>query len=612
MKFKKKFIALALSSLVLGGCFSNDDNTSLSQGDVFLLTDSNQLASINRDAPSQLRTSTTLSGFMTSGEVAIGMDFRPFNGSLYVVTKDASNVGRVYTANTSTGSLTFIAMLTADTAGDPNNLAGTPTQQSPQYTSLNGTNFGVDFNPAADALRVVSDTGQNLRIFLDDDRRGKTAGLTITDGTLTGLPAGFNTTGAAYTNSFDGTSTTRLFDIDTVNDRLVLQNANDGIVSDVAPLGIDATAGNGFDIDPETNVGYALLTVGSSKGLYTIRIPDAREFAGGALATSVATKLGDVNISGNVVGMAVELNDNPTVVALTGTNTAPTLVEFSPRSPSTIISSTPITLAAGDQLLSIDFRPATGELYGLIRNGTAGRLVTIDPETGVITAESSLFATGTTTPVVLSTSAIYNMDFNPAADRLRVVDNATTNLRINVDTGETFTDGALNASVSTGVTGTPATSPFSIAQIAYTYSFGAPAALRPQSIGMNADGAISTELYDLDSTNDDLLEQESANSGNLKKVGTQGLRVTDGATPTPTLTPLDAAGYGGFDITGGDNGARLVAGRTGAGVYTLYDLNLSTGTLTAAGSLTTGSTAIIGGAMGNIDNIRDISIRYND
>ncbi|MEK9816457.1 MAG: DUF4394 domain-containing protein, partial [Limnobacter sp.] len=174
MKFKKEFVALALSSLVLGGCFSDDDNLNLSTGDVFILTDANQLASLNRDNPTQLRTSTQLSGFMTNGEVAIGMDFRPFNGNLYVVTKDASDVGRVYTANTTTGALTFIATLVADPADDsPGNAA---------YTTLLGDNFGVDFNPAADALRVVSDAGQNLRIFLDDDRRPtKTAGQTITD-----------------------------------------------------------------------------------------------------------------------------------------------------------------------------------------------------------------------------------------------------------------------------------------------------------------------------------------------------------------------------------------------------------------------------------------------
>lgn len=190
MKFKKKFVALALSSLVLGGCLS-DDGTNLSAGDVFLLTDANQLVSINRSNPTQLRTSTQLSGFMSGGETAIGMDFRPFNGNLYVVTKDASNVGRVYTANTTTGALRFIATLVADPADDsPGNAA---------YTTLLGTNFGVDFNPAADALRVVSNADQNLRIFLDNDRRAtKTAGQTITDLEINGGPANAETTGAAY------------------------------------------------------------------------------------------------------------------------------------------------------------------------------------------------------------------------------------------------------------------------------------------------------------------------------------------------------------------------------------------------------------------------------
>lgn len=260
MKFKKKFVALALSSLVLGGCFSDDDTPAMSAGDVFLLTDANQLASLNRDNPTQLRTSTQLTGFMTNGETAIGMDFRPFNGNLYVVTKDASDVGRVYTANTTTGALTFIATLVADPADD------SPPPANANYTTLLGDNFGVDFNPAADALRVVSDAGQNLRIFLDDDRRPtKTAGQTITDLRINGGPANAETTGAAYTNSFDGTSSTRLFDIDTVNNRLVQQNANPGTLTDVAPLGVDATEVNGFDIDPETNVGYALLTVGAAK-----------------------------------------------------------------------------------------------------------------------------------------------------------------------------------------------------------------------------------------------------------------------------------------------------------------------------------------------------------
>jgi hypothetical protein len=34
--------------------------------------------------------------------------------------------------------------------------------------ALQGTRFGVDFNPAANRLRVISDLGQNLRHNIDD------------------------------------------------------------------------------------------------------------------------------------------------------------------------------------------------------------------------------------------------------------------------------------------------------------------------------------------------------------------------------------------------------------------------------------------------------------
>ncbi len=36
-----------------------------------------------------------------------------------------------------------------------------------RFTTLAGTDFGMDFNPAADRLRVVSSGGQNLRIDVD-------------------------------------------------------------------------------------------------------------------------------------------------------------------------------------------------------------------------------------------------------------------------------------------------------------------------------------------------------------------------------------------------------------------------------------------------------------
>ena len=595
MKFKKKFVALALSSLVLGGCFSDDDNLNLSAGDVFILTDANQLASLNRDNPTQLRTSTQLSGFMTNGEVAIGMDFRPFNGNLYVVTKDASDVGRVYTTNTTTGALTFIATLVADPADD------SPPPANADYTTLLGDNFGVDFNPAADALRVVSDAGQNLRIFLDDDRRPtKTAGQTITDLEINGGPANAETTGAAYTNSFDGTSSTRLFDIDTVNNRLVQQNANPGTLTDVAPLGVDATEVNGFDIDPETNVGYALLTVGGSKGLYTVRIPDPAETL--PLTANAAALLGNVNISGNVIGLAVELNENPTVVGLNGTLTAPTLFSFSLRTPNTISSPVAVTgLAMGDQLLGIDVRPATGELYGFVRNGTDGKLYTINPDTGAATLESSLTnADPAGAALIFDAGKNYSIDFNPAADRLRIVSSGSgdgENYRINVDTGATIIeadriDAALGGDAAGGdlqadaAAPTPAAADFSVTQIAYTRNFSS--TIRPTP---------PTKMFDIDSTNSTLLQQLPPNTGLLRQIGAIGGGLDN---------------FAGFDVVGGDDGARVIAGRVGlTGPYSLFDINLSTGAATAAGALIgAGATNQIGGTTGPSD-LRDLAIIYN-
>ena len=93
--------------------------------------------------------------------------------------------------------------------------AADATDTTNPFTALDGTDFGVDFNPVVDRLRVVSNTGQNLRINVD-------SGATITDGALN--TAGATRTGvsaAAYTNSFASACRTTLFYIDTATDRLL-------------------------------------------------------------------------------------------------------------------------------------------------------------------------------------------------------------------------------------------------------------------------------------------------------------------------------------------------------------------------------------------------------
>lgn|GEM_PF-3561539 len=82
---------------------------------------------------------------------------------------------------------------------------------------LNGTHFGVDLNPAANALRVISDTGQNLRQpFATSPLVTTVADTPLTNPATPPAPApgALGVTGAAYTNNdLDTTTGTTLFDI---------------------------------------------------------------------------------------------------------------------------------------------------------------------------------------------------------------------------------------------------------------------------------------------------------------------------------------------------------------------------------------------------------------
>lgn len=190
---------------------------------------------------------------LAAGDRIVGIDERPVNGALYAVTKSAGGAGRVYTVEPATGRATLAFALVA-----PGRTAAT---QAAAPIALNGTQFGVDFNPAADALRIVSNTGQNLRA-LPSDRVAATvqrfAGDTFNDGALSYQPIAadpraveLGVNSAAYTNNDTNPATaTALFDIDAVSQRdLVVQNPpNDGTLTKVADLDLGLRQVQGFDI----------------------------------------------------------------------------------------------------------------------------------------------------------------------------------------------------------------------------------------------------------------------------------------------------------------------------------------------------------------------------
>jgi DNA-binding beta-propeller fold protein YncE len=114
----------------------------------------------------------------------------------------------------------------------------------------------------------------------------------------------------------------------------------------------------------------------------------------------------------------------------------------------------------GASLVGIDVRPADKQLYGLT---TQGKIVTIDAATGKITEKSQVSEK-------LPEGGAISVDFNPAADRLRIIGADGTSLRVNVEDGKAVVDGSLkyaDADANKGKT------PKAIA-VAYTNSVAGP------------------------------------------------------------------------------------------------------------------------------------------
>jgi hypothetical protein len=149
---------------------------------------------------------------------------------------------------------------------------------------------------------------------------------------------------------------------------------------------------------------------------------------------------------------------------------------------------------ASGKLVGIDVRPADGMLYGV---STDGMIWTIDPMTAKATMKSKL-------DVALPANAMFTVDFNPVADRLRVIASDGTNLRINVDDGKATTDGKLKfAETDMNKGKTPM-----IVAGAYSNSIK---------------GAKETVLYDIDSTIGGLMRQVPPNDGVLNAIGMMGV-----------------------------------------------------------------------------------------
>ncbi|MFD3326927.1 DUF4394 domain-containing protein [Streptomyces sp. NPDC058701] len=227
------------------------------------LTADQRLVEFDVDRPSTTFPLGRVSGLQGDTKL-VGIDFRVQNEKLYGV----GDRGGVYTLSTTDAKAAQVSQLTV---------------------ALSGARFGVDFNPAANRLRIISDTGQNLRHNIDD--AGAPLGTTV-DGTLTNptMPPSTATgvTGAAYTNNdLNAATATSLFDLDTAADRISLQSpANAGSLAPTGNLGINAAPNAGFDIyysvKSGLNKGFATISTGRSYGLYEINVLNGKATGRGA------------------------------------------------------------------------------------------------------------------------------------------------------------------------------------------------------------------------------------------------------------------------------------------------------------------------------------------
>ncbi len=251
------------------------------------------------------------------------------------------------------------------------------------------------------------------------------------------------------------------------------------------------------------------------------------------------------------------------------------LVTFSATDPGTILSRVRISGLdePSTKLLGIDFRPATGQLYGL---ASSSRLYTIDTSTGVATAVGPVFTTA------LSGSA-FGFDFNPAVDRIRIVSNAGQNLRAHPVTGAVVAvDGALAYAAGDAHAG------------------GQPEAVGAAYTNPDNDPATATALYDIDAVRDLLVTQTPPNSGTLNSVGGLGIDIEELLGFDITLAGGTNVGYLAVKATGSDVDAEEIVqagqGRSGNDALDsanqLLRIDLGTGVSTALGRIGGGGPVI--------------------
>ncbi len=276
---------LGLSAMVLlAGCAGwQQFGASARKETLHVLTKRMDLLTINAGAPRQIQKRVAVTG-LAPGDPLVGIDYRVARGVLFAV----SQRGVVYTLDAATGVLKPVSVRALD-------------------KPMDGSLFGVDFNPVADRIRVVSNTGFNIRLHPE------TGALAASDPPLAYAPgdaqAAFkpDVVAAAYTYNKKDEKLTTNYAIDRRAGYLVTQGSvervqpvvspNTGQLRSVGPLGLGPLTNAAFDIADVTGAAFAAVSTAAQAAtrLYLVN-----------LATGKAELLGIVGDGDPILGMAVE------------------------------------------------------------------------------------------------------------------------------------------------------------------------------------------------------------------------------------------------------------------------------------------------------------------
>lgn len=448
----------------------------------YALTTQNRLVTYNAQDVRTSAANVSISGLAAS-ETLISIDFRPATGELYGI----SNLNKLYIIDIATGTTKAVAATAF-------------------VTSLNGTAVSMDFNPADDRIRIVSNNGQNLRL------NPETGQLEGTDNNI----ANAAIAGIAYSNNYAGSMTPTLYDLDVTAKKIYKQEPqNSGTLILAGNLTQDIGSGVSFDISPN-NTALAVGKIADSTKLYAIDLTSGK--------TSLAGKF--------VQGTGIRSIAIPTYPVAYAVDNDRNLLIFNPMPAQTTFYTRAITgIQTGENILGMDIRPATGQLYAL---GSTNRLYLINMATGAAT----LVGNGPLN-VALSGSN-FGVDFNPVTDVLHVISNIGQHLTFNLTTNSASSETAIPVSNN-------------ITAIAYNNNFR---------------NASATTLYAIDQATNKLFTQNQATSvltavGDLK---------------------IEISAMNGFDIayTAQDFAYAIF---TVAGKTNLYSLSLTTGLATLKSEL---------------------------